>query len=376
MPRVLFVAGDASGDQHAADVAASLKAKRPDIEILAVGGPALQRTADHFLADLVSHGVMGFWEPLKKIPRYWALLRTVIRPAIARADAVVPTDFFGFNQYVAQAGKKAGKKVLYLVSPQVWASRPGRIQTLKQCVDRMLVIFPFEEALYRQHGVPVTFIGHPFLDRIPTVDPEASFKIEPVVGLLPGSRAGVVKRHLPLFLETADRLAQHNIGRRFILFAAPNLSNAFYDNLIGPDQRRPYLLEIVRDEGHQWRSALDLAITCSGSSTLENALLGIPMLVVYKTSRLTYEIAKRIVNVDRIGMVNILAGRDLAPEFIQDRATPDALSTAAETLLKDVPRRRTLRRDLLSLREKLGGSGAAGRAAEAVLDVLPPFLKK
>jgi lipid-A-disaccharide synthase len=367
---VLFVAGDASGDRHAADVADALKAKNPDVRVLAVGGPALKAVADEFLADLVSHGVMGFWEPLAKIPRYWRLLNEVVKPAVARADAVVPTDFFGFNRHVARAGKAGGKKVLYLVSPQVWASRPGRVQTLKACVDKMLVIFPFEEKIYKDAGVPVRFIGHPFLDRLPPADPEAPFKIEPVIGLLPGSRAGVVRRHLPLMLQAADLLARKSIGRRFILFAAPNLSNAFYDALIGPDDRRPYLLEIVRDDEFQWRQGLDLALTCSGSSTLENALLGVPMVVVYQTSRLTYEIAKRVVNVDKIGMVNILAGRDLAPELIQDRATPEALAAAAEDLLRDPARRRALRRDLLSLRQKLGGPGASFRAAEEIISYI------
>lgn len=370
MTTVLFVAGDASGDRHAADVALALKAARPEARVLAVGGPALKEAADEFLGDLVSHGVMGFWEPLAKIPRYISLLNNVIKPAIERANAVVPTDFFGFNQHVAKAGKAAGKKVLYLVSPQVWASRPGRIQTLKKCVDRMLVIFPFEEKLYRENGVPVTFIGHPFLDRLPPADPEAPLKVEPVIGLLPGSRAGVVRTHLPLFLRAADILARKSIGRRFILFAAPNLSNAFYDALIGADERRPYMLEIVRDDDFAWRSGLDMALTCSGSSTLENALLGVPMVVAYKTSALTYAIAKRIVSVKKIGMVNILSGKDLAPELIQDQATPENLARVAEDLMADPARRRALRRELVSLRDLLGGSGAAARAAAEILNAV------
>lgn len=370
MKRVFFIAGDASGDRHAADVADALKTARPDVEILAVGGAALKGAADRFLGDLVSHGVMGFWEPLAKIPRYVALLNQVIKPAIRESDVVVPTDFFGFNQHVAKAGKAGGKKVLYLVSPQVWASRPGRVQTLKKCVDRMLVIFPFEENIYKEAGIPVSFVGHPFLDRLPPADPEAPLKVEPVIGLLPGSRAGVVARHLPLFLQAADILARKSIGRRFILFAAPNLSNAFYDKLIGPDERRPYMLEIVRDEEFEWRAGLDLALTCSGSSTLENALLGVPMVVAYQTSRLTYEIAKRIVKVDKIGMVNILSGKDLAPELIQDRATPQNLADAAEDLMKDPARRRSLRRELIALRQTLGGPGAAARAAQEILNAV------
>jgi lipid-A-disaccharide synthase len=367
MTKVLFVAGDASGDQHAAAVARALKEKDPSVRVSALGGPALRVVADEFLHDLVGESVMGFIEPLKKIPRFWRLQKTVVADAVRAADVVVPTDFFGFNQYTAKAGKAAGKKVFYLVSPQVWASRPGRIQTLKACVDKMLVIFPFEEKLYRDHGVPVAFVGHPYLDRLPRVDADASLKVEPVIGLLPGSRRGIVRRLLPEMLKAADILARKSVGRRFVLFAAPNLSNAFYDALIGPEERRPYLLEIVRDEDHEWRTGLDFALTCSGSATLENALLGVPMAVVYKTSWLTYQIAKRIVSVGRIGMVNLLAGKDLAPELIQDGATPENMAAAAEEILGDAPRRKALRRELLSLRDKLGGPGFAGRVAGEIL---------
>jgi lipid-A-disaccharide synthase len=366
MTRVLFVAGDASGDAHGADVARALKARRSDVEILAVGGPALQGVADRFLMDLVSQGVVGFWEPLVHIPRYVRLLNRIIIPAIQESQVVVPTDFFGFNQYVARAAKGRGKKVFYLVSPQVWASRPGRIQTLKKQVDRMLVLFPFEEKIYQDNDVPVTFIGHPLLDRLPDVPEEVPLNVEPVIGLLPGSRASVVRRHLPLFLKAADLLSRRSIGKRFVLFAAPSLPNGFYDELLGIRAQRPYLLEIVRDEGFQWRAGLDLALTCSGSSTLENALLGVPMVVSYRMSSLTYQIARRLVNVERIGMVNILAGRDLAPEFIQDQATPENLAQAAESLLRDPLRRRTLRKDLLSLRNVLGGPGASSRAADVI----------
>jgi len=366
-PKILFVAGDPSGDQHAAAVARAIKARFPRAEISAVGGPALKSAADHFLHDLVGESVMGFVEPLAKLPRFWRLLRGVVAPAAARADVVVPTDFFGFNRHVARAAKVAGKKVVYLISPQVWASRPGRIEVLKKCVDRMLVIFPFEEEIYRSRGIPVTFVGHPYLDSLPAAPDEPAANDEPVVGLLPGSRPSVVRRHLPLFLDSADLMATDKTARRFILFAAPNLPNDFYEDLIRARPRPSYLLEIVRDERNVRRQTLDLAVTCSGSATLENALLGIPMVVVYKTSWITYQLAKRLVQVDRIAMANILAGRDLVPELIQGRATPENLAAEARSLLKDGPRRRAVRTNLLSLRSKLGGPGFAVKAAEEIL---------
>jgi lipid-A-disaccharide synthase len=373
MPRVLFVAGDPSGDLHSAHVARHLKAQNPSLEIWALGGPSLQKTADRFLANLVDKSVVGFWEPFKKLPEFWHLLNRVLRPALQdhKPDVVVPVDFFGFNQFTARAAKAEGCRVAYFISPQVWASRPGRIQTLKKVVDRMLVIFPFEAALYKSQDVPATFVGHPLLDVLPeTPEAEPPLKVEPVIGLLPGSRAGEVRRHLPLFLQCADILSRKRAGMRFILFAAPSLSNDFYDRLLGPNVRRPYLLEIVRDEAYEWRSGIDLALTCSGTATLENALMGIPMLAVYRMSWVTYSLAKTLIRVPYIAMPNILAEKALVPEFIQSRAAPENLAAAAWDLLQDPARRKSLRRELLGLRAKLGGPGAARRAAEEILSEL------
>ncbi len=373
MPRVLFVAGDLSGDQNAAQVAREIKARRPDVEVLALGGPSLQKTADRFLLDLVAQSVVGFWEPLKKIPWYWRAMTRVLRPALreTRPDAVVAVDFFGFNRFTIREAKRAGCRTIYFISPQVWASRPGRIAHLKAWVDRMLVLFPFEKTLYEERGVPVSFVGHPLLETLPAAPPsEPRRRMEPVVGLLPGSRAGEVRRHLPLFLKTADLLSQKVRGVRFVLFAAPSLSNDFYDGLLGRDARRPYLLEMVRDEDYQWRSGLDLALTCSGTATLENALLGLPMAVVYKMSWVTYWLARAMIRVDHISMANILAGKPLVPELIQAQASPEKLAGVCAGLLSDPEALGRVRRELLSLREKLGGPGAAGRAAREILSVM------
>jgi lipid-A-disaccharide synthase len=364
MARLLFVAGDPSGDQHAARVAVEAKAR--GAEIMAAGGPALKNVADHWLGDLVSQGVMGFWEPIKKIPFFVNFLEHVLRPALIemKPDVVVPTDFYGFNRFVAKAAKAAQRRVCYFVSPQVWASRPGRIQVLKKYVDRMLVIFPFEEKLYREAGVPVTFVGHPLLDLLPENMGEEPMKVEPIVGLLPGSRPGEVSRLLPVFLDAAERLPR---GTRFVLFAASTLSNGFYDPFLERGRPRSHLLEVVRDENFQWRRSVDVALACSGTATLENALLGLPTVVAYKTSWPTYLLARGMVRVKNIAMPNILAGETLMPEFIQSQATPETLSGALRSLLENPGQRRVLRERLLSLRLQLGGPGASARAAEAIL---------
>jgi lipid-A-disaccharide synthase len=360
----LFVAGDPSGDQHAARVAGECRAR--GAEILAAGGPALRHVADRWLGDLVSHSVMGFFEPIKKIPFFLNFLNHVLRPALAELtpDVVVPTDFYGFNRSVAKAAKASGSKVCYFVSPQVWASRPGRVNELKRCVDRMLVIFPFEEKLYREAGVPVTFVGHPLLDILPSVTEDVPQKVEPTVGLLPGSRPGEVARLLPVFLKTAEHMPR---GTRFVLFAAPTLSHAFYDRFLETRQSRTHLIEVVRDENFEWRRGVDVALACSGTATLENALLGLPTVVAYKTSWPTYLLARSIVRVKNIAMPNILAGELLMPEFIQSQASPENLAEALRALLSNPAQRRVVRGQLLALRRQLGGPGAAVRAAEAIL---------
>ncbi len=369
MPKILFVAGDPSGDERAAEVAREIKAQRAEVEILALGGPALRAVADRFLCDLAGEAVMGFWEPVKRLPRFLKILDSVVRPALTEAapDVVVPTDFYGFNRFVARAAKAAGRRVFYFVSPQVWASRPGRIGILKSLVDHMLVLFPFEEKLYRDAGVPATFVGHPLLDALPEPAAHPPHRVEPVLGLLPGSRPAEVRRHLPLFLKTADLLTGQRPGLRFVLFAAPGLTNDFYDEILGRNTRRSYLLEIVRDDHYAWRAGLDAAMTCSGTATLENALLGLPMAVVYKTSWITYAMARAIVRVPFIAMPNILAGREIVPELIQYRATPERLAQAVWRFLDDGALRRKVRQDLLSLRVHLGGPGAARRTADILL---------
>jgi lipid-A-disaccharide synthase len=367
--KILFVAGDASGDERAAEVARHLKAREPATVVWAVGGAALKGVADRFLLNLVDQSVMGFWEPLKRVPFFWRALHQVIRPAIDefRPDIVVPVDFFGFNQHVARIAKQAGRRVFYFVGPQVWASRPGRLETLHRWVDRMLLIFPFEEPLYQTHGVPATVVGHPLLDRIPTPSAAPVQHVEPVIGLLPGSRRGEVRRLLPAMLHAAAEFSARVRGARFVLFAAPNLSNAFYDELLGVDDKRPAFLQIVRDEGYEWRSGLDLALTCSGTATLENALLGLPMVVAYRTSWPTYLLARMIVRVRHIAMPNLLADRRLVPELVQGEATSTRMAEELHRLWTDRPSRRAQRDGLLALRASLGGPGAALRAAEEIL---------
>jgi lipid-A-disaccharide synthase len=361
---ILIVAGDPSGDLHGAGLIRALKAADARLHVAAVGGPHMRAAADEFLEDLASRGVTGFWEPVLMIGFLVKLALRLKRYMLERkASALICIDYYGFNRRLLDLAKSAGVPAFYYISPQVWASRPGRVKVLKRLVKRMLVIFPFEEGLYRKAGVPCAFVGHPLLDLLPAVDAPADELAPPLkVGLLPGSRASEVRRHLPVMLDGLKRLKLHFPRLRAWVFASPSLPDAAYDAILGEES-----IVLCRDAGYERRADLDLAVCSSGTATLENALLGVPMVVIYKLSWPTYAIARAIIKVPYIAMANLLAGRGLVPELIQRKATGKNVAQAAVSLLEDPRRYRALKKDLLSLRAKLGGPGAAARAARELL---------
>ncbi len=355
---ILVVAGDPSGDQHAARLAAALKKARPGLKIAAIGGPALKAVADDFIEDLASRGVTGFWEPVLKLPFLLKLLGRVGRLLRARRPAaLVCVDYYGFNRRVLALAKSAGVPAYYYVSPQVWASRPGRVNVLKRLVRKMLVIFPFEEKIYRDRGVPCEFVGHPLLDVVPK--PKANDHEGVTVGILPGSRRSEVARHLPLMLKSFEIFKRKFPRSRAVVFASPTLSDSEY----------PAGVTLIREKNYAERAALDLALCSSGTATLENALLGVPMVVVYKLSWPTYLVARAIIRVPYIAMANLLAGKALAPELIQHDATPEKVAAAAVGLLEDPRAYARVKEELAALRAKLSDRGAPSseRAARALL---------
>ncbi len=356
---ILIVAGDPSGDLHGSHLARQLKTN--GARVAAVGGPHLRQEADEFLEDLASLAITGFWEPAAKagfLLRLGLRLKRFMQEQ--RPAALVCIDYYGFNRWVLALAKAANIPAYYFISPQVWASRAGRINTLKRLVRKMLVIFPFEEQLYRTAGVPCAFVGHPLLDLIPEPPKKPDLKTPFTIGLLPGSRSSEVSRHLPVFLEAFRALQQTFPGSRALIFASPHLPDSAYSAVAGS-------AELVREAGYTRRAGLDLAISSSGTATLENALLGVPMVVVYKMSWLTYAVARAIIRVHHISMVNILADRRLVPELIQNEATPQRVAEAARALLEDPNRYARLRQDLLALRRVLGEPGASRRAAQEIL---------
>ena len=363
-PLFLVVAGDPSGDLHAANLIAALKRRDPHARFAAVGGPLCRAVADEFIEDLASRGVTGFWEPALKLPflvRLRARLRDFLRDE--KPAALICVDYYGFNRRVLPLAKEAGVPAFYFVSPQVWASRPGRIQVLKRLVKKMLVIFPFEEKLYREAGVPVEFVGHPLLDLVPAPKEKTGDGKPALVGLLPGSRSSELKRHLPVFFEAFRILNASRPGLRGLVFASPNQGDAAYGVL-------PRGVELVREQDYSRRAELDVALCSSGTATLENALLGVPMVVVYKLSWPTYAIARALIKVKNIAMANLLAGRTIVPELIQRAATAERAAVEAARFLDDGPYAASVRAELLAVRRSLGTPGAADRAAAAVLSAV------
>lgn len=373
-PRVMLSCGEASGDLYAAALTRALRELEPSAEIFGFGGPALASAGGTLVGDFRGVSVTGLLEAVRVVPRSWLLIRRLVREAEQRRpDVFVAIDFPDFNFRLLPAMKRLGVPVVYYVSPQLWAWREGRIETIKRYVDRMLVIFPFEVEMYRKAGVPVTFVGHPMVDlavprhdRFDVLAAAGLDSLRPVVALLPGSRRNELAEILPTVTDAAVLVAQRVPDVQFLLARAPGLD----DELFAPFARlraagiQAAMMTGVADDV---LGASDVVITASGTATVQAALHGKPMVIVYRLSPLTYRIAKRFVRVNQYGMVNLVAGEQVVPELIQSDFTPDSLARETVALLTDPARSGEMRRSLASVRARLGAPGASGRAAAEVL---------
>src|SRR5882762_1482233 len=338
MRKVLFVAGEASGDLHAAGVAAALRRIRPELLLAAVGGRRLAEEGVQLIHRDEQLGVMGFLEVLKHVPRHFLLLRTM-RKMFERGEVAVLIliDYPGFNMKVAAAAKRAGVPVLYYVTPQVWAWGAGRIPKLARMVTKAAVILPFEEPLLRGYGIDATFVGHPMLDRTLTMPTRLEAREalglaqnQPVLALFPGSRQQEIDRHLDDFVATAKELQLRRPGLQVIVSVAPTVAL--------DSARCPFRL--VHSASLSVLRAADAALCKSGTTTLDAAIADCPLVVAYRTGRISFALARRLVKVPNIGLVNVVAGRQVAREFIQDQIIPANMADAlAELLLKDGRRR-------------------------------------
>lgn len=369
MREVLFVAGEASGDLHAAGVAQALAKIRPDLRLTAVGGDRLEAAGAEILERYDEMAVMGFVEVLRTIPEHFFLLRRLAaRLQSGKVALLVLVDYPGFNMKLAEEAVSAGVPVLYYVTPQVWAWGAGRLPKLKRLIRRAAVILPFEENLLRGHGIAAEFVGHPLLDRavnLPTRD-EARAKLgivnnEKVLALFPGSRAQEIERHLEDFVETASRLEGTFEGLRVIVSAASTVHI--------PPEDCPY--EIVASDPFTVLRAADAALCKSGTTTLEAAICLCPLVVAYRTGAISYLLARQFVKIPHIALVNVVAGREVAKEFVQDDLDPEAVAAAMVPLLTHgSAERERIVKDLDEVRGKLGTPGAASRVADMASEMV------
>ncbi len=370
---VLLLTGEPSGDAAAARLAAALRRRRPDLRIRAVGGRRLAAAGAEIVQDIAALSAMGFAEVLRHLPRLAALEARLARLLDAeRPDVVVPVDYPGFNLRIARRAKDRGIPVAYYIGPQIWAWGAGRLPRIARAVDVMLVAFGFEVPWYERAGIPVRFVGHPLADTVAALPSREAARAEfgapdgaPLLGLLAGSRTQEVRRILPAMVETARRLARTRPELRVLASVAPDVPRAEYAAVLGPAGAGDVVL--TERPLPAIAAAADALLVTSGTATLEAALAGTPLAVLYRTSALTWFVGKRLVRIPRIALANIVAGEDVAPEFLQDGIDPTAIAAWAAGVLDDPARRASARERLLGLREKLGPPGAADRAAEAVL---------
>lgn len=376
--RVLISCGEPSGDLYAGALVDAMRAIDPTVEAFGFGGECLRAAGAELIGDYRGFSVTGLVEAISVLPRSWRMLRALGRAAETRRPAVfVAIDFPDFNFRLLPVMRRLGIPVVYYVSPQLWAWRPGRMADIRRDVDRMLVIFPFEQPLYERAGVPVDFVGHPLVDLAVATRDRREFltaarldPAKPVLALLPGSRPNELHRILPVLADAARLVRARVSDVQFLVARAPSLDAALFAPLEALRADR-FPLAVVEHAADDVLAAADVAVTASGTATVQAALHGRPMVIVYRLAPLTYAIGRAFVNVATYGMVNLVAGRTIVPELIQDRCTPEAVAREAVSLLTDQARAETMRRDLADVRSRLGAPGASRRAAEAVLGLRP-----
>ena len=362
----MIVAGEASGDLHGASLVREALKLVPELRFFGIGGQRMREAGVQTLVDAAEMAVVGLVEVIAHfdvILRAYSVLKKIL--VTDPPDLLILIDYPDFNLRIARLAKARGVKVLYYISPQVWAWRVGRVKKIGRVVDRMAVVFPFEVPFYEREGVPVTFVGHPLVDSVqPTMgqaEARASFGLDPsrpTVGLFPGSRKSEIRTLLPTILATARLLRDRIPGIQFILPLASSLTRADIDPWL-----KDASMEITVAEGRVYdvMQSCDAIVTVSGTVTLEIALVGVPMVIIYRVSPLTYAVGKRLIRVDHIGLCNIVAGERVAQELIQHEAEPERIAAEIGRILMDKDYAAAMRGRLGSIRERLGsGGGSAG----------------
>ncbi len=375
--KVLIVAGEASGDLHGANLVRAMLALDPGLDFYGIGGPKMEAAGVRCLARAADMAVVGLTEVFAKLGLILETMGRLKRSLQEEEPALaILIDYPDFNMPLAKAAKKRGVKVFYYISPQVWAWRRGRIARLRELVDRMAVILPFEAEMYHREGVEAVFVGHPLLDavQIKYERPEAlrRFKLregETIIGLLPGSRPSEVVKLLPEMLRAAVLIRRELPAAQFVLPIADTLDRHDVDKLVRPSDSE-LAVRIVGNEIYDVLAVCDAALVASGTATLEAALIGVPMIIVYKISFFTYLMGRLFVKVSHIGLANIIAGKTVVPELVQQDVNPPRLARELLAILTEEGRKDLIKQELAGIREKLGTPGASRRAARLAMEML------
>ncbi len=371
----MIIAGEASGDLHGSKLVLAMREKNSDLFFCGIGGQALRDAGVKIIVDASQLSVVGISEVFSKMPglfRGMSVAKKLLKSL--KPDLLIIIDFPDFNLHIAGAAKKLGIPVLYYISPQVWAWRPGRVKKIRKVVDRVAVILPFEEKFFRKHQIQATFVGHPLLDTHLLLEGssiEKNAEDIPAIGLLPGSRDREIATLLPVMLQSARILLERDKNMKFIVSVAPSIERKFVETIV-EEHRREYDFELVSDTVENVLKRCRLAVVASGTVTLEAAIFGIPMIIIYKVSPVTYWLGKMLVRsrVKNFGLVNLIAGREISPELLQGEVSSKKIADMAFEMLNDASGLEKTKNELLGIKDVLGGKGASKRVANIALNML------
>ncbi len=369
--KIIVIAGEPSGDLQAGLLVAKIKELDSSLEVYAMGGEYLRKAGAKIIHDIKDLSVLGFFDVLKKLTSFKRLMEFILHKiAELNPDCVIFVDFSGFNLRLAKKIHLL-TKTIYYISPQVWASRQGRIKTIKECIDKMIVIFKFEQEFYQKFGITAEFVGHPLLDIVkPTLSHQEALQAfglkenYPVFALLPGSRVSEIKNILPIMLESARLIKERIPHAQFIISKPSSLAMTTYQTILKAFKEEA---KIIEGKQYDCLNVADFVLVTSGTATLETAIMQKPNVVIYKMSMLNYMLYRPLVKVPYIGMENIVAGKLLAHEFIQFKAKPQMIVEKVLEILNDIQRLDGLKKEFTALREKLGEPQAPLRAAKSIL---------
>ncbi len=363
MTRIFFSAGESSGDLHGANLIHALRELDPEVQCVGLGGKRMKAAGMELRHDLASNAIMGFIEVVKHFAFFKRLYVETVRGFEYEApDGLVVIDYPGFNIQIAKRAAMLDIPVVWYISPQVWAWKRGRVFTIARIVRKVLVILPFEKRLYEAVGVDCTFVGHPLLDHIAATPIEGLYREGLVIGLLPGSREQEIGRLLGTMIDVARGIKEKHPDAHFVVPCVDEAREAQIRGIAGD-----FPVETVIGKTYEVLDGARFCLVASGTATVETTLFGVPMVILYRVAPITYWLARLLVRVDHIGMVNILAGKRIVPEFVQHEATVRNILPVALELLDDGPARTEMVNELQTVRDRLGDPGASRRAAEEVL---------